>query len=81
MRQILKGGGTVSFSKHGQEEMEKDDIQTTDALNVIRAGVVEEGELEMGTWRYRVRTQLLCVVVAFHSEVHLRVVTAWRIRP
>lgn len=79
MRQILKVG-TLSFSGHGLREMAKDSIQTTDAVNVIRAGFVEGCEERDGSWRYRVRTQLFYVVVAFRSETHLRVVTAWRLR-
>jgi hypothetical protein len=42
------------------------------------AGVVEPGEFERGTWRYRVRAGHVVVVVAFHSSTRLRVVTAWK---
>lgn len=76
---ILRRGHTVSFSHHACKEMAKDDLSTVDCINVLRAGVVEPGELEKGTWRYRVRTNRIMVVVAFGSETHLRVVTAWRV--
>lgn len=70
--------GTVSFSKHALEEMTNDDLTTVDCVNVLRGGVVEPGELERGSWRYRVSTARMCVVVAFRSEEELVVVTAWR---
>jgi hypothetical protein len=70
--------GTVTFSKHALEEMAKDDLTTVDCVNVLRGGVVEPGELERGSWRYRVSTTRMCVVVAFRSEDELAVVTAWR---
>ena len=80
VQQILKTG-TVSFSKHAFDEMAKDQLTTVDCTNVLRGGVVEPPELRDGTWRYHVRTARICVVVAFRSEAHLVVVTAWRIRP
>ena len=75
--QILKAG-TVSFSDHALKEMEKDALTTVDVANVLRGGVVEYSEEVARTWRYRVRTSRMTVVVAFRSEVALSVVTAWR---
>ena len=66
------------MSSHDFDEMARDLMTTVDVTNVLRGGVVEPPELERGTWRYRVRTNLMCVVVAFRSERHLVVVTAWR---
>jgi hypothetical protein len=60
--------------------MAKDKLTMPDCANVLRAGTVEEPELERGTWRYRVRTTLIVVVVAFRSQTELSIVTAWRIR-
>ena len=74
---ILKTG-TVSFSSHALEEMAKDDLTTVDVTNVLRGGFVEFSELERGSWRYRVRTSRMTVVVAFRSEKMMSVVTAWR---
>ena len=74
---ILKSG-TVSFSSHALEEMAKDDLTTVDVANVLRGGFVEFSEFERGSWRYRVRTSRMTVVVAFRSEGVLSVVTAWR---
>jgi len=74
-------GGTVAFSKHAELEMADDNlgpIEKIDVINVLRGGVVEPGELEKGSWRYRVRTQRISVVVVFRTETALVVVTAWR---
>ena len=78
IRTILDAG-TVSFSRHALEEPGKDDLTTVDAINVLRGGVVSPGELERGSWRYRVRTARLLVVVAFRSETEFVVVTGWRV--
>ena len=77
---LILSDGVVSFSGHGLKEMAQDSMCTTDCTNVLRAGVVEEGEYINQSWRYRVRTQLFYVVVAFRSTTELVVVTAWRIR-
>jgi hypothetical protein len=60
------------------EHWGKDDLTTVDCENVLRGGVVRPGEFEHGTWRYRVETSRITVVVAFRSEGELVVVTAWR---
>ena len=77
IRHILESG-TVSLSDHALEELAKENMTTVDAVNVLRGGVVEPAEFERGSWRYRVRTQRMYVVVAFRSEKHLVIVTAWR---
>jgi hypothetical protein len=74
----ILANGTVSFSGHARQEMAKDALESTDCLSVLRGGWVEFSELVDGSWRYRVRTQRLFVVVAFRSEEELVVVTAWR---
>ena len=79
IRSILDTGVVVP-SGHALEEMEKDDLTLVDCTNVLRGGWVEPAEWERGTWRYRVRTARICVVVAFRSESKLAIVTAWRER-
>ena len=81
IKSILQTGNTV-WSRHALTEMETDErgeIIRADVVNVLRGGVVEPGEPERGSWRYRVRTNRICVVVAFNSESELVVVTAWRV--
>ena len=70
--------GSVTWSSHALKELERDKMIADDAVNVLRAGVVEPAELENGSWRYRVRTSKIYVVVCFRSEVEMRVVTCWR---
>jgi hypothetical protein len=82
-RQLIRSildAGTVRFSGHALEELAKDDLTTLDCANVLRGGTVEPPELDKGTWRYRIRTSRIYVVVAFRSETELVVVTAWRLQ-
>lgn len=78
IRQII-GKGIVTYSQpHAEERMRERGITTVDCINVLRGGVVAEGEYENGSWRYRVYTAKMCVVIRFESESLLEVVTAWR---
>ena len=79
IREILKSGRFI-YSKHAKDEMLDDDLTTVDCENVLRGGVVRPGEREHGTWRYRVETNKITVVIALRSERELVVVTAWRSR-
>ena len=72
--------GTVWTCDHADDEMRKDALTMVDVTNVVRGGVVEPAEWENGSWRYRVRTARIVVVVEFESETELTIVTAWRIR-
>ena len=78
IRQIVETG-EVTFSRHAEEELLKDRLTMADVVHVLRGGVVEPAEWNNGQWRYRMRTQKLCVVVRLRSETALRVITAWRI--
>ena len=78
IRKILKEG-QVSWSMHAKEELANDSLTMVDCANVLRAGVVDEPEWENGSWRYRVWTQKITVVVAFRSDTELRIVTVWRV--
>jgi len=70
--------GSVTPSQHALEQLKARAMTMVDVVNILRAGVVEPGEFLNGTWRYRVRTPRMNVVIAFRSETELRVVTAWR---
>ena len=78
-------------SPHARLEMKKDNLTDVYVVNILRVGVVQPGEWENGSWRYRVLTQRMAVVAAFEpdveslpsdeedvSEMELIVVTAWR---
>jgi hypothetical protein len=92
IRRLLEEGIFV-VRDHARREMKKDNLNDSDAINIVRGGVVREPEWENGSWRYHVDTPRMCFVVAFDpepdalpdekadlSEVELVVVTAWRIR-
>ena len=71
----------IRFSNHALEEMRKDNMTTVDVFNIIKspsAKILHEGEMERGTYRYRLETQNMMVVVAFDSKTSLAIVTAWR---
>ncbi len=79
IRDIL-ASGFFTYSRHARDELLADDLTTVDCENVLRGGVVRPGELEFGTWRYRIETSRITVVIAFRSERQLVIVTAWRNR-
>jgi hypothetical protein len=79
VRRILEDGA-VMWTDHARDEMEKDKLLIPDCVNVLRGGVVLEGEYEKGAWRCRVRTQRMCVVVELPAAGELVIVTAWRLK-
>ena len=80
IREILENGEVV-FSRHCEDELREDNLTTLDCTRVLRGGWIEPPDFERGSWRYRVRSARICVVVAFRSETKLVVVTAWRDQP
>ncbi len=80
MREIMEEGEVTFTDPHAYDELAKDGLETTDALNVLRAGIVDEAQFENGAWRYRVHTPRICVVVEFQTRKKFVVITAWRIR-
>lgn len=71
-------GGILSFSDHAYDEMDNDNLTEVDVRNCLRGGVARAGEFEKGSWRYRVDTTRIAVVIAFRSEDRAVVITAWR---
>ena len=81
LTEILNKSGTckISFSGHCREELKKDDLTTVDAFNILKAGnIFKDPELTNGTYRYRVETNNIVVVVSFLAPDFIRCVTAWR---
>jgi len=70
--------GDLEFSAHALKEMKKDGLSELDIVNVLRGGWPEPGEYENGSWRYRISTQRITVVISFRDDLWLVVVTAWR---
>lgn len=79
LRQILQKGRVI-FGKHAREEMENDGLAEGDCMNVLRGGIIDPPELHgsSNSWRYRVHTMKIWVVITFVSETKTVVVTAWR---
>jgi len=78
IRSILKDGFVTYSQPHAMERLEKHGMSTTDCINILRGGTVEEAEREYGEWRYRVHTGKMTVIVRFEDETELMIVTAWR---
>lgn len=79
IRRILEDGSITYLRPHALERMKARRMSTIDCENILLGGVVQEPELENGTWRYKVCTPKMCVVIRFEDENTLRIVTAWRI--
>jgi hypothetical protein len=70
--------GDVEFTGHAIDELKKDNLATTDCLNVLRGGEVVTTELRFGKIRYCVATKQMTAVVTIVSETELCVITGWR---
>jgi len=73
----------VLFSKHAVEELAKDNLTVVSANNILRstdAQILVEGEFENGSYRYRLETMDVCLIIVFNSGQELVIVTAWRKR-
>jgi hypothetical protein len=79
LREIIRSG-VVTYSHHVREQMIARGVSAQDVENTLRAGLVEPSEFERGSWRHRVKTNTICVVVTIFSEETALVVTTWRIR-
>lgn len=77
IREILRSGEVI-LTSHASEQLEGRDLELSDCLNVLRGGWCDFEEFVNETWRYRIVTQKMCVVIAFDSQEALAIVTAWR---
>ncbi len=71
----------VVFSRHALEELKADHLTTIDAFNVLKSSgsrILTDGEFINGSYRYRLETKNIMVVIAFWDKGDgLIVVTAW----
>lgn len=71
----------VVFSRHALEELKADRLTTVDALNILKSAdsrILTEGEFETGSYRYRLETKNIMIVISFwETGDGLIVVTAW----
>lgn len=80
--QIVKSQASpFIFSRHALVELENDDLTTADALNVLKspdAKILNDAEFSNGTYRYRIETAYILVVIAFSEDGEkIIVVTVW----
>lgn len=69
----------VSFTKHAREQMAARNLKTGDVLNILKAGwITDDPEFVNSSYRYRVSTSKITVVIAFRKPFYVVVVTAWR---
>jgi hypothetical protein len=69
----------ISFTSHARTQMRERDLKSGDVLNVLKAGkILSVPDFENGSFRYRVQTNKITVVLAFKKPNHVVVVTAWR---
>lgn len=55
------------------------DLKFGDAFNVLKAGkILNDPDYENGSFRYRVQTNKITVVIVFKKPNHIFIVTAWR---
>jgi len=78
IRTILDSGSIDLSVPHALQRMGQRGMDALDVENVLRAGVVQPGKKVNGSWRYRVETNQMVVVVRFRSPRRLVVITAWR---
>ena len=73
--------GRVRVTRHAEQALADDGLSALDAINVLASGsarINEEGEFKDGSWRYRVSTSFLVVVIAFEPDGNgIVVITGW----
>lgn len=80
---VNKYPANVFYSKHALEELADDGLTTVDVLNIIKSGSARidkqpEFDDERNSWKYRLETNNITVVLSFSSETSFVVITAWR---
>ena len=77
IREILRTK-SFAYTNHALEELGADQMTTLNCESVLRSGVVQPPDFQVGTWRYRVETGRMAVVIAFRSHSYFVIVTGWR---
>ena len=65
------GGNKVQINKHALKEIKKDELTTTDIWNILKSPdskILNDGELERGSYRYRLETKYIVVIIAFGEK-------------
>ena len=83
---VLSSGGTIIASGHAKEQLADRKMSMPDVENVLRCARTQEPPAFIeGSWRYRICTQKMTVVVAFDNLdqdddtlIEVSIVTGWR---
>ena len=71
----------VFFTDHALKEAQKDRLTTIDLWNVLKSPdsqIYDEGEEKQGTYRYRLETKFIMLIISFSSSgKELFVITVW----
>ncbi len=80
LSEILNAGaGNIYISRHGYKQIKSRDLELGDIFNVLKVGQIHSSpEFCNGSWRYRVQTRKITVVIAFMGLGLVAMVTAWR---
>lgn len=81
LSEILNKSGTdnVLSSKHCKEELRKDSMTMLDVFNILHGGqIYHDAEWIHESWRYRVETKKMLVVITFKKPDIVYCITAWR---
>ena len=83
LAKIMSDDGHISFTRHARDELKNDQLTTVDAMNVLASTdsrITDEPEFKNDIWRYRVKTNKICVVISFYEDHHgILVITVFKI--
>jgi len=78
---LAKHPENLWFSKHALDELCNDGLSTVDSFNLLKSPdsrIYDEGEFCKGTYRYRLETTNIVIVVIFSADgKNITVITAW----
>ena len=74
---ILAGDGVVLFGSHARHQMRQRGVSEVMVYVTLEDGEVGEAYMERGSWRHKVTLQDTVVVVAFHHDHEVAIVTVF----
>ena len=73
----LAGDGLVLFGSHARQQMRSRGVSEVMVYVVLEDGEVGKAYMERGSWRHKVSLQDVVVVISFHHEHEVAVVTVF----
>jgi hypothetical protein len=74
---ILAGDGIVLFGSHARRQMQERGVSELMVYVALEDGEFAEAYMERGSWRHKVTLQDTVVVIAFHHEHEVAIVTVF----